>query len=74
MKHGYVLQSLKSISLLDLPELVSISDVTSISPMLKSLIVYNCPKLETLYVNKAPAIKRSEDQRRKGVVGIIKVA
>ncbi|CAL5378044.1 unnamed protein product [Camellia sinensis] len=57
LKHGYVLQSLKSISLLDLPELVSISDVTSISPKLKSLIVYNCPKLETLYVNKTPAIK-----------------
>ncbi|KAI8027613.1 putative disease resistance protein [Camellia lanceoleosa] len=57
LKHGYVLQSLKSILLLELPELVSISDVTSISPMLKSLIVYNCPKLETHYVNKAPAIK-----------------
>ncbi|KAI8028671.1 putative disease resistance protein [Camellia lanceoleosa] len=57
LKYGYVLQSLKSISLLDLPELVSISDVTSISPMLKSLIVYNCPKLETLYVGKVPAIK-----------------
>ncbi|KAI8027377.1 Disease resistance protein [Camellia lanceoleosa] len=57
LKHGYVLQSLKSISLLDLPELVSISDVLSISPMLESLIVYNCPKLETLYANKAPANK-----------------
>ncbi|KAI8028666.1 Disease resistance protein RPS2 [Camellia lanceoleosa] len=57
LKHDYVLESLNMISLLDLPELVSISDVTSISPMLKSLIVHNCPKLETLYVNKAPAIK-----------------
>ncbi|KAI8027610.1 Disease resistance protein RPS2 [Camellia lanceoleosa] len=52
LKHGYVLQSLRRISLLDLPELVSISDVPSIS-----LIVYNCPKLENLYANTAPAIK-----------------
>ncbi|KAI8027614.1 Disease resistance protein [Camellia lanceoleosa] len=56
LKSGYVLK-LKRISLLDLPELVSISDVLSISPMLKSLIVYNCPKLETLYANKAPSNK-----------------
>ncbi|KAI8025096.1 putative disease resistance protein [Camellia lanceoleosa] len=49
LKNGYLLQLLKRISLLDLPELVSISDVLSISPMLESLIVYNCPKLETLY-------------------------
>ncbi|CAL5379957.1 unnamed protein product [Camellia sinensis] len=54
LKSGYVLK-LKRISLLDLPELVSISDVLSISPMLKSLIVYNCPKLETLYANKEPS-------------------
>ncbi|KAF5951972.1 hypothetical protein HYC85_009916 [Camellia sinensis] len=55
LKHGYVLQSLRRISLLDLPELVSISDVPSSNPI--SLIVYNCPKLENLYANTAPAIK-----------------
>ncbi|KAI8026611.1 Disease resistance protein RPS2 [Camellia lanceoleosa] len=60
LKNGYVLQLLKRISLLDLPELVSISDVLSISPMLKSLVVYNCPKLETLYANKAPSNKYLE--------------
>ncbi|KAI8025139.1 Disease resistance protein [Camellia lanceoleosa] len=57
LKYDYGLQWLKRISLLDLPELVSISDVLSISPMLESLIVYNCPKLETLYANEAPANK-----------------
>ncbi|THF97219.1 hypothetical protein TEA_022546 [Camellia sinensis var. sinensis] len=57
LKNGYLLQLLKRISLLDLPELVSISDVLSISPMLESLIVYNCPKLETLYANESPSNK-----------------
>ncbi|KAI8027914.1 Disease resistance protein [Camellia lanceoleosa] len=57
LKYGSVLRWLKRISLLDLPELVSISDVLSISPTLESLIVYNCPKLETLYANKVPANK-----------------
>ncbi|KAI8027902.1 Disease resistance protein RPS2 [Camellia lanceoleosa] len=52
LKHGYVLPWLKRISLLDLPELVRILDVSSISPKLECVIVYKIPKLETLYANK----------------------
>ena len=46
---GYVLQNLKKMSLLDLPELVTISGGLSIGPVLESLIVYNCPKLKSLH-------------------------
>ncbi|KAI8027383.1 Disease resistance protein RPS2 [Camellia lanceoleosa] len=45
---GYVLQNLK-MSLLDLPELVTISGGLSVGPVLESLIVYNCPKLKSLH-------------------------
>ncbi|PSS02917.1 Disease resistance protein [Actinidia chinensis var. chinensis] len=50
------LQGLKKISLLDLPELVSISGGLSIGPILESLIVYNCPKLESLYKAEVSSI------------------
>lgn len=46
---GYVLQNLKKMSLLDLPELVTISGGLSIGPVLESLIVYNCQKLKSLH-------------------------
>ncbi|THG18602.1 hypothetical protein TEA_021402 [Camellia sinensis var. sinensis] len=46
---GNVLQNLKKMSLLDLPELVTISGGLSIGPVLESLIVYNCPKLKSLH-------------------------
>ncbi|KAI8028294.1 Disease resistance protein [Camellia lanceoleosa] len=46
---GYVLQNLKKMSLLDLPELVTISGGLSIGPVLESLIVYNCPKLKSFH-------------------------
>lgn len=42
------LPSLKKISLLHLPELVTISNGTSIAPRLESLVVYNCPNLDRL--------------------------
>ncbi|PWA36861.1 hypothetical protein CTI12_AA595830 [Artemisia annua] len=42
------LPSLKKISLLHLPELVTISNGTSIAPRLESLVVYDCPILEKL--------------------------
>ncbi|KAL4580783.1 hypothetical protein LXL04_016985 [Taraxacum kok-saghyz] len=42
------LPNLKKISLLHLPELVSISRGVSIAPRLESLVVYDCPKLEKL--------------------------
>ncbi|KAI8026327.1 Disease resistance protein RPS2 [Camellia lanceoleosa] len=48
-KSGYVLQRLKRMSLVDLPELVTISGGLIVNPILKSLIVYGCPKLEILY-------------------------
>ncbi|CAH1443719.1 unnamed protein product [Lactuca virosa] len=47
------LPSLKKISLLHLPELVSISRGISIAPRLVSLVVYDCPKLEKLSYMKA---------------------
>ncbi|KAI8026330.1 Disease resistance protein RPS2 [Camellia lanceoleosa] len=45
----YVLQNLKKMSLLDLPELVTIFGGLSIGPVLESLIVYNCPKLKSFH-------------------------
>ncbi|KAK3018494.1 hypothetical protein RJ639_003579 [Escallonia herrerae] len=42
------LPSLKTISLLDLPELVNISCGLRIAPNLERMVVYNCPKLESL--------------------------
>uniref|UniRef100_A0A5B7B1M6 Lipoxygenase n=1 Tax=Davidia involucrata TaxID=16924 RepID=A0A5B7B1M6_DAVIN len=42
------LPSLKKISLLDLPELISIFSGLHIAPQLERMIIYNCPKLETL--------------------------
>ncbi|GFY88592.1 hypothetical protein Acr_06g0005320 [Actinidia rufa] len=56
LKPGNFLQSLKKISLLDLPELVSISGGVSIGPILESLIVYNCPKLESVYKAEVSSI------------------
>ncbi|XP_023736049.1 uncharacterized protein LOC111883956 [Lactuca sativa] len=47
------LPSLKKISLLHLPELVSISRGISVAPRLVSLVVYDCPKLEKLSYMKA---------------------
>ncbi|KAI8027212.1 Disease resistance protein RPS2 [Camellia lanceoleosa] len=51
-KSGYVLRSLRRISLVDLPELVTISGGLIINPILTSLIVYNCPKLKILYAKE----------------------
>ncbi|KAK3037733.1 hypothetical protein RJ639_031104 [Escallonia herrerae] len=42
------LPSLKTISLVDLPELVNISCGLRIAPNLDTMAVYNCPKLESL--------------------------
>ncbi|KAK2999222.1 hypothetical protein RJ639_023577 [Escallonia herrerae] len=42
------LPSLKTISLLDLPELVNISCGLRIAPNLDRMVIYNCPKLESL--------------------------
>nr|GEW97516.1 disease resistance protein [Tanacetum cinerariifolium] len=42
------LPSLKKISLVHLPELISISCGISIAPRLESLVVYDCPNLEKL--------------------------
>ncbi|GKD20005.1 disease resistance protein [Tanacetum coccineum] len=42
------LPSLKKISLVHLPELISISCGISIAPRLESLVVYDCPNLENL--------------------------
>ncbi|XP_057465583.1 probable disease resistance protein At5g43740 [Actinidia eriantha] len=56
LKSGNFLQSLKKISLLDLPELVSISGGVRIGPILESLIVYNCPKLESVYKAEVSSI------------------
>ncbi|CAL5378056.1 unnamed protein product [Camellia sinensis] len=49
---GYVLQNLKKMSLLDLPELVTISGGLSIGPVLESLVVYNCPKLKSFHAKE----------------------
>ncbi|KAL1831687.1 hypothetical protein ACET3Z_001338 [Daucus carota] len=42
------LPSLKKLSLLYLPELVSISSGLSIGPKLESIVIYDCPKLKRL--------------------------
>lgn len=42
------LPSLKTLSLLYLPELVSISSGLSIGPKLENIVIYDCPKLKTL--------------------------
>ncbi|XP_023736051.1 uncharacterized protein LOC111883957 [Lactuca sativa] len=47
------LPSLKKISLIHLPELLSISRGISIAPRLVSLVVYDCPNLEKLSYMKA---------------------
>ncbi|CAI9304427.1 unnamed protein product [Lactuca saligna] len=47
------LPSLKKISLIHLPELLSISGSISIAPRLESLVVYDCPNLEKLSYMKA---------------------
>ncbi|PWA80815.1 WRKY domain, Leucine-rich repeat domain, L domain-like protein [Artemisia annua] len=47
---GPFLQSLRRVSLIDLPELVSISGGVSIAPQLDSLLVFNCLKLDYLSI------------------------
>ncbi|XP_058188549.1 uncharacterized protein LOC131306367 [Rhododendron vialii] len=45
---GLFLPSLKKISLLELPELVSISSSLCIAPKLERMVIFYCPKLEKL--------------------------
>ncbi|KAH7848106.1 hypothetical protein Vadar_033845 [Vaccinium darrowii] len=47
-KSGLFLPSLKKISLLELPGLVSISSGLCIAPKLETMVVFYCPKLEKL--------------------------
>nr|XP_043625173.1 uncharacterized protein LOC122596627 isoform X2 [Erigeron canadensis] len=46
--NGPFLVSLRKVSLIDLPELVSISDGVSIAPQLDTLLIFNCMKLNYL--------------------------
>ncbi|KAA8536605.1 hypothetical protein F0562_029083 [Nyssa sinensis] len=43
-----VLRSLKKVSLLDLPELISMFSGLEIAPVLEVMMIYNCPKLNDL--------------------------
>lgn len=52
--NGPFLQSLRRVSLLDLPELVSISGGVCIAPKLDTLLVFNCIKLDYLSVMELP--------------------
>ncbi|XP_058188563.1 disease resistance protein At4g27190-like isoform X2 [Rhododendron vialii] len=47
-KSGLFLPSLKKISLLELPELVSISSSLCIAPKLERMVIFYCPKLKKL--------------------------
>ncbi|KAG5525748.1 hypothetical protein RHGRI_032138 [Rhododendron griersonianum] len=47
-KPGLFLRSLKKISLLELPELASISGSLCIAPNLERMVIFYCPKLEKL--------------------------
>ncbi|KAG5562709.1 hypothetical protein RHGRI_005438 [Rhododendron griersonianum] len=47
-KSGLFLPNLKKISLLELPELVSISSGLCIAPNLERMVIFYCPKLEKL--------------------------
>ncbi|CAL5329852.1 unnamed protein product [Camellia sinensis] len=51
LKFGYAFLRLERMSLLNLPELVSISGGLSIGVM-ESLVIYNCSKLEILYATE----------------------
>ncbi|PSS00306.1 Disease resistance protein [Actinidia chinensis var. chinensis] len=48
LNSGHFLPNLKKMSLLELPELVSVSGGLSIAPKLVRLVVFYCPKLEKL--------------------------
>ncbi|KAI8027848.1 Disease resistance protein [Camellia lanceoleosa] len=52
LKFGYAFLRLERMSLLNLPELVSISGGLSIGPVMESLVIYNCSKLEILYATE----------------------
>ncbi|KAA8547349.1 hypothetical protein F0562_003787 [Nyssa sinensis] len=47
-----VLLSLKKVSLLDLPELISMFSGLEIAPVLEIMTIYNCPKLKKLYTSE----------------------
>ncbi|KAL8188804.1 hypothetical protein R6Q57_029559 [Mikania cordata] len=51
---GPFLPSLRRVSLLDLPELVSVSGGVCIAPQLDTLLVFNCMKLDYLSVMEIP--------------------
>ncbi|KAK9070983.1 hypothetical protein SSX86_009551 [Deinandra increscens subsp. villosa] len=52
--NGPFLPNLRRISLLDLPELVSISGGVCIAPQLDTLLVFNCMKLDYLSIMEIP--------------------
>ncbi|MFS7979153.1 putative transcription factor WRKY family [Helianthus anomalus] len=52
--NGPFLPSLRRISLIDLPELVSVSGGVSIAPQLDTLLVFNCMKLDYLSDTEIP--------------------
>ncbi|XAR54578.1 hypothetical protein NMG60_11029779 [Bertholletia excelsa] len=48
LESSYFLPSLKKMSLLELPELINISSGLYIAPKLERLVIFYCPKLESL--------------------------
>lgn len=57
--NGPFLLNLRRVSLLDLPELVSISSGVCIAPQLDTLIVFNCMKLDYLSVMEIPRVTKA---------------
>ncbi|KAM7482027.1 hypothetical protein LguiB_006610 [Lonicera macranthoides] len=61
--YQFLLPSLEKISLLDLPELVSIFSGARIAPKLERMLVYNCPKLQTLSPMETSFMKEIKGER-----------
>lgn len=56
--HSFFLQSLEKISLLHLPELVSIFNGLNVACNLEKMVVYNCPKLKNVSPIASESIKK----------------
>ncbi|KAM7478733.1 hypothetical protein LguiA_026946 [Lonicera macranthoides] len=61
--YEFLLPSLEKISLLDLPELVSVFSGARIAPKLERMLVYNCPKLKTLSPMETSSMKEIKGER-----------
>ncbi|KAM7478737.1 hypothetical protein LguiA_026950 [Lonicera macranthoides] len=61
--YEFLLPSLEKISLLDLPELVSIFSGALIAPKLERMLVYNCPNLKTLSPVETSSMKEIKGER-----------